>query len=439
MKLGLFQQLLLHLLLLLILVLASILVVTHVFQQEFIDRTMRADLENEARWIAQDTRSPSFQVLAARWRTLEPYVDLSVIGADGRILAASRDAATPGADTPVPSASRLITRVPIRLGGVDATLVLAARRTPAFAPELQRGFLLWIAFAAAVTSIAVVLLVGRVTRGFERLSVGARRIADGRYDHPIQADGPHELRALIASFNDMAARLQSEEQRKRRLIADVSHELRSPLGRLRALGETIIRRPREAAPHLHQLQSEITLMDRLIQDMLMLARFELGAATLSHADLPLKDWAELVLSSMRVRIEQAGIACRAGVPVDSGIRVSLDPDRMIQVFGNLVDNAIAATAGQHRPCITLSIEVMADAWQITVEDNGAGINPADLPYIFDRFFRVDNNGAREPGNAGLGLSIARAIVEAHRGEIRIESALGQGTRVRAVLPLRPIG
>ncbi|MFI4921826.1 MAG: ATP-binding protein, partial [Gammaproteobacteria bacterium] len=259
-------------------------------------------------------------------------------------------------------------------------------------------------------------------------------VANGEYAGAVYPDGPRELRELIGSFNEMAARLQSEDQRKRRLMADISHELRSPLGRLRALGETIVRDPDGAAPHLKQLQSEITLMDRLIDDMLLLAKLELGIGPLAPLELSLKEWAVLAFASMRTRIEQAGVRCDVAMQGTETVIASFDPDRMTQVLGNLVDNALAAVHGRGQPWISLGLSVSGKAWRMEVADNGHGIAVEDLPHIFQRSYSARR--AQDAANLGLGLSIARAIVESHGGLIDAESHAGQGARISLVIPLR---
>jgi signal transduction histidine kinase len=227
----------------------------------------------------------------------------------------------------------------------------------------------------------------------------------------------------------MSQRLHDEDERKRRLIIDVSHELRSPLARLRALGETITRLPHEAAPYLVQLESEIALMDRLVGDMLDATRFAEGRSALVLERCLLSAWVSDAFARQRRRIEEAGVRCETHV-ADSDIEADIDPQRLMQTLSNLVENALQATRGHASPSIEMTFKVHAGSWTLGVNDNGRGIPPDELPRVFDRFYRVERDRGRVTGGVGLGLAIAKAIVEGHGGRISISSTLGQGTQVQ---------
>ena len=150
--------------------------------------------------------------------------------------------------------------------------------------------------------------------------------------------------------------------------------------------------------------------------------------------LPLLPWAEDALSRSRHRIEERGPSVSTRLPLSDAV-VSMDPQRLLQALSNLVENALHATAERESPTIELSVAVSPEVWSITVADNGRGI-PADaLPWVFDRFYRVETHRGRHTGGAGLGLSIARNIVTAMGGVITIDSILGQATRVTMTFPL----
>jgi signal transduction histidine kinase len=230
----------------------------------------------------------------------------------------------------------------------------------------------------------------------------------------------------------MSRALRDAETRQRRLLADVSHDLRSPLGRLRALGETIARRPEQAAPHLAQMDAEIALMDRLIGDILETARVEEGAVPLVRQAVALAGWARDAFARLSPRIAQAGIAVDVSVAGDR--TVDIDAGRLFQALGNLVDNAVSATQGRAEARIALSLRVDDGGWRVTVADTGRGIPVADLPHVFDRFYRVDRHRGQGMGGAGLGLSIARALVMAQGGRLTLDSAVEVSTTATMVFP-----
>jgi signal transduction histidine kinase len=291
---------------------------------------------------------------------------------------------------------------------------------------LLAGFL---GFAAAV----LYPLVRSLTHSFERLSQISRRIADGRFGDTLEVPRQRELAGLVGSFNDMSLRLRDAESKQQILIADVSHELRSPLGRLRALAETAARRPAEAPPYLLQMDAEITLLDRLVGDLLDMARFDAGEAALRIEQLSLLPWAVDAFSRSRLRIEEQGVSVSTHLPVADMV-VAMDAQRLLQALSNLVENSLNATRDRESPTIELRLEASPESWSITVADNGRGIPAEALPLVFDRFYRVETHRGRHTGGAGLGLSIARNIVTAMGGVMAIESTPEQATRVSMTFP-----
>jgi signal transduction histidine kinase len=229
----------------------------------------------------------------------------------------------------------------------------------------------------------------------------------------------------------MSLQLKEGEMRQRRLVADVSHELRSPMGRLRALAETVARQPAQSRTYLTQIDEEIALMDRLIGDMLEMARLDEDKVELKLQTVSACAWAADLFERSRPHIEAAGISFSSSLS-EIDVEARIDPQRMVQAVGNLIDNAIAAVQGRRSPRIDLALEVGLAEWSIIVTDNGRGIPEADLPYVFDRFFRVEKHRGRS-GGAGLGLSITKAIAEAHNGRLAIESLVDQGTTVRLAI------
>jgi len=288
----------------------------------------------------------------------------------------------------------------------------------------------------------VVLVVGvvalttgiRLARSIARplgdLVDAAERVETGDYAVRVREvdRGPGELRDLGRAFNTMTARLEADEAQRRRLLADVSHELRNPLaivqGNLEALVDGVY--PADEA-HLAPILDETRVLARLIEDLRTLSLAEAGTLALHREPTDLRVLISDVTESFRVRAE--GVGAKLAVDVPAGLPIlEIDPLRIREVVSNLVDNALryVTTGGSVR----VSARATDAAVEIAVADDGPGIPAALLPTIFERFAK-----SAESRGSGLGLAIARAIVEAHGGTITAESAESAGTTIRLTLPI----
>jgi len=232
----------------------------------------------------------------------------------------------------------------------------------------------------------------------------------------------------------MSRRLKQAEIKNHRLLRDVSHELRSPLARFAALVDTASRHPEELEELSVQLRDEIELMNRLVADVLLAARLEAPEPELDLEPTNIGDWLDAAAARLGGSVEAAGAKWQVEIAPDEA-KVALDPQRMMQVLGNLTDNALHAAKECNEPTVSLALVVDDDDVRIVLSDNGRGISEGDLPHVFDRFFRVDEGRTQAEGGAGLGLAICKAMVEAHGGGIEINSAPGKGTRVEIRLPI----
>jgi signal transduction histidine kinase len=398
-----------------------------------VNRGAQHDLQQEAEWTAKTWPAGSDpQTGVEAWRDTHPDVRLVLRGAAGRVLIDTHPDS--------PSSGRLDPDAPLLVGqsvaaGGGGQVTLSRRGMPSHPWPWHNEFIVMLLAFLAFAGAVLYPLVRELTLSFDRLSRVARQVAGGQFGETLEPPRQRELADLVASFNNMSLRLRDAELRQNRLIADVSHELRSPLGRIRALAETISRRPADAQPHLLQMDSEISLLDRLVGDLLDMARFDTGDAALQLERVDLRSWAQDAFGRSRHRIEQHGIVAVTQATV-CDVEVMIDPQRLLQAFSNLVDNAIVATSERELARIELSLEVSGTSWFLKVADNGRGI-PADaLPFVFDRFFRVERDRGRRTGGAGLGLSIARATVIGLGGEVGITSVVDVGTTARLVFPRR---
>lgn len=303
---------------------------------------------------------------------------------------------------------------------------------------------------AAAGGVALVVIAGtlllshRVLRPIRGMTAAAERLGSGDLSGTVAVSGNDELAALGRTFNAMAESLRRGEQRQRQLIADVAHELRTPLANLRgyleALADGVIPPDPQLFASLHE---EAVLQQRIVSDLQELALAEAGHLAYHRERVDLAELLETCRTAHQPTAAAAGITLAVGRPVpgdadpapaaSSGPQVDADPDRLRQVLNNLVSNALRATppAGT----VTLRADREGASAVIQVADTGTGLPPDDLAHVFDRFWRADPARGRHTGGAGLGLAISRQIVTDHGGTITAESAVGTGTTFSVRLPL----
>ncbi len=262
-----------------------------------------------------------------------------------------------------------------------------------------------------------------------RLVDAITRVADGDYTVRVDAHGSRSVRRLVAAFNEMVERLATAEDRRHRLLADVTHELRTPLsvvqGQLEGALDGIYPRDDE---HLSAILDETRHMARIIEDLRTLSLAESGALPLTREPVAIRDLVNDAVDAYRAQAEGAGVTLEAHVATELPL-VDADATRIRQVLENLLSNALRYTPRAGR--VDVTADRGGDEIAVSVRDTGRGIAPADLGRVFDRFQRAaDSHGS------GLGLSIARDLVRAHGGEISaVSEGEGRGTTVRFTLPV----
>jgi signal transduction histidine kinase len=270
----------------------------------------------------------------------------------------------------------------------------------------------------------------RMTRPLGSLVEAAGRIEAGDYSAQVAETGAPDMRSVARAFNAMSARLKASDEQRRSFLADVAHELRTPLSVIRGQAEAIADGvyPGDAA-HVAPILDATQTLDRLVEDLRTLVLTDAGSLALQKEPTDLGALAVETVDSFKVQSEAAGIALGTDV-VDHPPSVEVDPARIRGVIGNLLSNAI-----RHTPAggsVTVGVSTSGDGVVITVTDSGAGIPPELLPRVFERFAK----GAGSSGS-GLGLAIVHDIVSAHGGKVEVESHAGSGTRVRLTLPTGP--
>lgn len=248
---------------------------------------------------------------------------------------------------------------------------------------------------------------------------------------PSTSDGNVEAVVLSLAELEFEKRLQSM---RREFVANVSHELRSPLTSILGYAETLLEDPpddeEQRRRFLTAIVREARRMQRLVEDLLNLSRIESGRAAPQFEGVNLHNVVGRVLTQLRDQAERAGVSLSNFVPPD--LRLECDPGQIEQVVYNLVINGIQYTPAGGK--VVVSGRANGTTVSFTVADTGIGIPPADLPRVFERFYRVDKARSRATGATGLGLSIVKHIVDAHNGKVSVDSKLGKGTSFTVELP-----
>jgi signal transduction histidine kinase len=301
-----------------------------------------------------------------------------------------------------------------------------------FVPLVEAGLIgLVIAVGLAV------LIAGSVARPLQRISQAARQIAQGDYQQRVPASGPREVRALATSFNEMVGRVAATQQVQRDFLANVSHDLRTPLtsiqGFSQAIAEGVTSDPESAQRAAQIIHDEAARLHRMVESLLDLARIEAGEMNMLRSAITPSDLLHGIGESLSVKMQDKGLRFEQDIPPDLP-RIAGDGDRLAQVFTNLLDNAV-----KHTPAggtITLGAHTAQNGIAVTVQDTGEGIPADDLPRIFERFYQVDKSRRNDQRSGmGLGLTIVRQIIEAHGGTIQVASQVGQGSLFTVWLPL----
>lgn len=293
--------------------------------------------------------------------------------------------------------------------------------------------------AAILVALVVSALVSRrVVLQVQEMQAASQRIAAGHYGERVGVPGDagqdlDELGRLALSFNRMATQLEQIEAMRRDLIANVAHELRTPLASIKGYMEGLIDGvlPAEAAT-FQQVSREADRMQRLVRDLQELSRVEAGTFALDRKSTPVPRLVDAVVARLERQFEEKGVVLDVDLAADLP-PVRADEDRVGQVLLNLVGNALQFTPAGGRVCIRARRE--GDLVRVAIEDTGIGIPTEDLPHVFERFYRVDKSRSRAGGGSGIGLTIAKHLVEAHEGEIQAESpGPGQGSTFSFTLP-----
>ena len=325
-------------------------------------------------------------------------------------------------------------------GSVIGYLLLSMPREWTTTGRLEQQFLSGmrnILITGAALAVGLGLIVGaflsqRLTAPLQRLAAAARAVAGGDLNHKVTVEGSAEISEVGRAFNEMTTALSESERQRRNMVADVAHELRTPLsviqGNLRAILDDVYELDKE---EISRLYDESRLLGRLVDDLRELALADAGQLRLSPRATDLAPVIQDSIENLVLGAEAQEVNLTASLPDDLP-KVQADPDRVSQVLRNLLVNALRYTPAGGS--VTVSASSDDGLVEVAVADTGVGIDPEALPHIFERFWRADPARARM-GSTGLGLSIAQSLIEAQGGRIWAESAPGQGSTFRFTLPV----
>lgn len=342
--------------------------------------------------------------------------------------------------------ARYYATVPISAGRADIGFLLISTPFPDMSPivgGMHQTILVGGATALLLVFFLGWLLSSGIIRPLKALDKAAERISQGDFDARVTVKAQDALGKLAGSFNHMAGELQRSKEAERlamearkELIINVSHDLRTPLSSIRGyvegLQDGIVSEPQKVKRYLEVLHSKAVYLERLINDLFWLSKLEAGHLEMNYSQMGATEFLNELSAKFADDFHAAGIffTCQ----VDAALpEMKVDKGRLEQVLSNLVANALNHTSAGGK--VTLEAKLKGTEIMVCLTDNGAGIEPADLPYIFDRFYRGDKARSSVKGGTGLGLSIAKQIIEAHGGRIWAESTPGEGSSFTFSLPL----
>jgi signal transduction histidine kinase len=299
-----------------------------------------------------------------------------------------------------------------------------------------------LVFAGGMAMVLGYFLSSTITERIRQLQNAAENLAEGDLQTRVPVNGRDEVAALAVTFNQMAEQLQAADQKQRELdtmrrdlIAWVSHDLQTPLTSMRAileaLADGVVDDPDTVKRYLNTAQRDVRNLSVLIDDLFQMAQLDAGGFPLHRAKSSLGDLLSDTIESFTELTKQQGVTLEGNVDPDVD-PVMMDTQSIGRVLNNLISNALRHTPAQGR--VSVWVRRSAQGVEVTVSDTGEGIRAEDIPHIFERFYRGEKSRSRATGGAGLGLAIARGIVQAHGGNIQVESEPGKGTQFTFSIP-----
>jgi signal transduction histidine kinase len=367
-------------------------------------------------------------------------VRLVLADAQGVIVADT--AATQGGETQPPAALEDGTAVTVDGEQVGTLYTLSSTEDPTstastFLRATNRSTWQSTLAASMMALVVGLALFRQIVSPIRAVTLAAQRVAAGELDQRVPVRTRDEIGQLAGAFNQMADSLARNQQLRRNMIADIAHELRTPLsviqGNLEAMLDGVLPMESQEIASLHE---ETMMLSRLVADLRLLSLAEAGQLSLERTAVDIPALVHRVVEPLRLQAEAHDVMLVLEMAADLPV-VQLDADRIGQVLSNLLHNALRYTPAGGRITVRAfrpPLETGHDAVVIEVADTGSGIAAEDLPYVFERFYRADKSRARSSGGSGIGLALAKQLVEAHGGRIQVASTVGEGATFSFALP-----
>ena len=373
------------------------------------------------------------------WKLFLSYLVVIVVGVVS--LALTAELQTPAA------IDRHMAQMATMMGGTGMMTDL----TESFSRAVNEVLLVAASLAVVTAVLVSTFVTRRIVKPVQAMKAASQRIAGGRYDERVQVTGEDELSELGRSFNRMAHELARTEERRRQLIGDVAHELRTPLSSIKSVMEGLQDGVLPAEPQTFaNVEQEVNRLQRLVRDLEELSRAEAGQIRLEKEWVDPAALVETAVSRLRPQFADKQVSLESTVPPILPT-IHVDPARMMQVLLNLLGNALQYTPSGGRVTVQCSVNSehssanglpanslphTAPSLQISIKDSGIGLTADQLAHIFERFYRVDKSRSRAGGGSGIGLTISKHLVEAHNGRLIASSpAVKQGSTFTIDLPV----
>lgn len=361
-----------------------------------------------------------------RWKLFLSYAVIVLVGSIVLLITAQLHAPT--------ALTHHTARMESMMRMMGGSAALGDDLRDSFMASVNEVMVVAVTAALGAAFLMSLLVSQRIVEPVRQMRQASQQLAQGDYHARIQTLSRDELGDLALAFNQMAQELEQTEQRRLELIGNVTHELRTPLSSIQAMMEGLIDGVLSGEPATYvNIQSELHRLQGLVQDLQELSRVEAGQMALDPKPVPINDLVESAAARLRPQFDDKNIGLECSLEPDLPV-VTADPDRMMQVLVNLLGNALQYTPAGGSVTVTTMSEKQRIV--VSVSDTGIGIAAEHLPHLFERFYRVDKSRSRTGGGSGIGLTIARHLVEAHGGQMWAASpGSRQGSTFAFALPV----
>ncbi len=434
-SLGIFKTLFWRILFSLLMALLAILFLNKVAEQHFMEAVLKRQLDIRATWInAHIDAGDSMTLFASNWQQYGNTNRFIYYNANAEILADSHTELTP-LNLDIKN-KKLIAEpsIYVILPTQNSTwIALIEMSVPRLAPHVYFVLMIAVTLVLILTALAIYPGIRSIALTFSRLKIIAGQTAEGNFGSVIEPGSNKDLNRVISSFNHMSVKLKEAQKLSSKMIANVSHELRSPLARIRLMTDTAKLNPEKINQLSDEINQEIELLDNLVGKMLFAAKFD-AEEQFKFTELSLAPWLLQITQRVKPKLDDAGINL-SYVDIPSGLIINADPIHLTQAITNIIDNAQNALSGMENGKISIESKLLNNFCEIHISNNGPKIPEDHLPFIFERFYQVSEHRGHGEKGSGLGLSIVRSIILAHQGEVQISNNNEVGVLVIIRLPL----